>query len=348
MRYRELSNVATGRIEVSAIGMGCLALENRPGHLERAELTMRAALDAGVTLFDTANSYDNKVHGAEAFGVNEALVGALLARFGVSGTVFVATKTGHTRTADGDWDLDGSAAYIRKSVDGSLRRLGCERIDLYQHHRPDPKVDYAESMGALREVFDAGKARMIGISNANSQQILLARQILGDALVAVQNEYSPAFRSSELGLCEDLGLAYLAFSPLGGMSAAAKLGTTHDSFGRVAADLAVSPQQVCLAWLLARPHPGREQAGLHYRFCPCPRPPPVDRAPAATAVGGPRPGGCHDSEGPQGEHPPSRPRRVHRARPSVSPPDPPASHEIPINDLIGAPVKRSLIAYDHV
>jgi aryl-alcohol dehydrogenase-like predicted oxidoreductase len=233
--------------------MGCLALENRPGHRERAELTMRAALDAGITLFDTADSYGNRMHGTQSHGTNEALVGKLLAQFGVTGKVFVATKTGHTRTADGGWDLDGSAGYIRKAVDGSLRRLGVEQIDLYQHHRPDPKVDYAESMGALREVFDAGKARMIGISNANPAQILVAHEILGGALVAVQNEYSPTFRSSEpeLGLCEKLGLAFLAFSPLGGMSAAAQLGHAHQAFGTAAEDLGVSPQRVCLAWMLA-------------------------------------------------------------------------------------------------
>jgi aryl-alcohol dehydrogenase-like predicted oxidoreductase len=254
VRYRTIGNDATGLVEVSVIGMGCLALENRPGHLERAEATMRAALDAGITLFDTANSYGNAAHGAAAFGVNEALVGELLGRLGVAGKVFVATKTGHTRTPEGGYDLDGSAVYLRKSVDGSLRRLGVEQIDLYQHHRPDPRVDYAESMGALREVFDAGKARMIGISNANPAQILVAREILGDALVAVQNEYSPAFRTSEpeVELCERLGLSFLAFSPLGGMGAASRLGQAHQAFGTVAADLGVSPQRVCLAWLRAR------------------------------------------------------------------------------------------------
>ena len=254
MRHRTIGSDATGRAEVSVIGLGCLALENRPGHRERAEPTIRAALDAGITLFDTANSYGNAAHGGAAFGVNEALVGALLGRLGVAGRVFVATKTGHVRTPDGGWDLDGSAAYIRKSVDGSLRRLGVGQVGLYQHHRPDPKVDYAESMGALREVFDAGKARMIGISNANPTQILLAREILGDALVAVQNEYSPAFRASEpeLSLCERLGLTFLAYSPLGGMGAARRLGQAHEGFGAVAAELGVSPQRVCLAWLRAR------------------------------------------------------------------------------------------------
>jgi aryl-alcohol dehydrogenase-like predicted oxidoreductase len=253
VRYRQIGNDATGRIDVSVLGLGCLALDNRPGHLDRAEPTMRAALDAGITLFDTADSYGDKVHGAAAHGTNEALVGELLSRLGVTGKVFVATKTGHTRTADGGWDLDGSAAHIRTAVDESLRRLGVEQIDLYQHHRPDPEVDYAESMGALREVFDAGKARMIGISNANPAQILLAHQILRDALACVQNEYSPAFRTSEpeLELCEKLGLTFLAFSPLGGMGSAARLGDAHANLGAVAADFGVSPQQVCLAWMLA-------------------------------------------------------------------------------------------------
>jgi len=261
LRFRTI-----GQVEVTAIGLGCLALDNRPGALERAEGTMRAALDAGITLFDTADSYGNRELGGAAFGTNETLVGGLIAKLGVRNRVFMATKTGHVRTPDGGWDVDGSARHVRQAVDGSLRRLGACVIDLYQYHRPDPRVDYAETMGALREVYDLGKARMIGISNASAAQLEIARSILGDALASVQNEYSPRVQDPCLLRCEELGLAFLAYSPLGGIGRAGRLGQAHARFGEVAAALGVSAQRVCLAWLLARspamlPIPGASRPG---------------------------------------------------------------------------------------
>jgi aryl-alcohol dehydrogenase-like predicted oxidoreductase len=129
-----------------------------------------------------------------------------------------------------------------------------EAIGLYQHHRPDPKVAYADSIGALRDLLDAGKIRMAGISNANPDQIRLAREILGGRLVSVQNEFSPRFRSSEpeLRLCDELGVAFLPWSPLGGIGSAGGLGDRFPAFGEVAQAHGVSPQQVCLAWMLAK------------------------------------------------------------------------------------------------
>ena len=138
-----------------------------------------------------------------------------------------------------------------------MRRLaeaaGVEAIGLYQHHRPDPKIPYAESIGALAELLDAGKIRMAGISNADPDQIREAQAILGGRLVSVQNQFSPAFRSSEpeLRLCAELGLAFLPWSPLGGIGSAADLGSSHAAFAEVAAQRGVSPQQVTLAWMLA-------------------------------------------------------------------------------------------------
>ena len=107
-------------------------------------------------------------------------------------------------------------------------------------------MPYAESLGALRELLDAGTIRMAGISNADPEQIRLAVEIVGDGFVAVQNELSPAFRSSqpEVELCDELGLAFLPWSPLRGIG-------DHPAFGEIASARGVSPQQVCLAWLLA-------------------------------------------------------------------------------------------------
>jgi aryl-alcohol dehydrogenase-like predicted oxidoreductase len=239
---------------VSAIGLGAMQLDDPPVPMERAEATMRAALDAGITLVDTAIAYGPSVLGADAMGANERLVASLLHRLGARGTVLVATKGGHTRTAGGGWARDSSATGLRAAVDASLKNLGVEEIDLYQHHRPDPRVPYAEAMSTLKEIHDAGKARMVGLSNANADQIRLAREILGDALVSVQNEFSPRFRTSEpeLRLCDELGLAFLPWSPLGGAASAHGLGRRHTAFEQVGAEVGASPQRVCLAWMLAK------------------------------------------------------------------------------------------------
>jgi aryl-alcohol dehydrogenase-like predicted oxidoreductase len=131
--------------------------------------------------------------------------------------------------------------------------LGVEAIGLYQFHRPDPSVPYAESVGALRELLDAGKIQLAGISNANPEQIREAQEVLGGRLASVQNQFSPAFRSSEpeLRLCDELGIAFLPWGPLGGASRAAEVGSRFGAFAEVAADHGVSAQQVTLAWMLA-------------------------------------------------------------------------------------------------
>jgi len=243
-----------GNEPVSAIGLGAMQLDWHPENAERSEATVRAALDEGITLIDTAIAYGPVALGARTMGENERLVGSLLDRLGVRDEVFVATKGGHTRTAGGGWGLDSSAAALHAAVDASLANLGVEQIDLYQHHRPDPKVPYAEIMATMKEIYDSGKVRMVGLSNADPDQIRLARDILGDALVSVQNQYSPSFRSSEreLWLCDELGLAFLPWSPLGGGGGAHRLGERHDAFAQLAGELGVSPQQVCLAWMLAK------------------------------------------------------------------------------------------------
>ncbi|WBB82182.1 aldo/keto reductase [Micromonospora sp. WMMD882] len=247
MQYRRI-----GSVEVSAIGLGAmpLSVQGRPD-TERAVRTIHAALDAGVTLIDTADAYSL---GSDDFGHNESLIASALAGYGgdTSG-VLVATKGGHTRPGGEEWARDGSPEHLRAACNASLKRLGVDAIGLYQFHRPDPTVPYAESIGALRELADAGKIRMAGISNADPEQIRLARDILGEHLVSVQNEFSPAFRSSEpeLRLCAELGLAFLPWSPLGGIGRAGSLGERFAPFARVAERHGVSPQQVCLAWQLA-------------------------------------------------------------------------------------------------
>ncbi|XVV03607.1 aldo/keto reductase [Actinosynnema sp. CA-248983] len=235
--------------EVSAIGLGAmpLSIQGRPSRDQALE-TVRAALDAGVTLIDTADAYSLDEHD---FGHNEELLAEALK--GVTG-VMVATKGGHTRTAGGGWDVNGRPEYLKAACEESLRRLGVDVINLYQYHRPDRDVPIAESVGALAELLDAGKIRFAGVSNFNPAEIREANDVLGGRLAAVQNQFSPAFRSSEpeLELCHELGIAFLPWSPLGGMGAAGQLGERFGEFAEVARAHGVSPQQVCLAWMLAK------------------------------------------------------------------------------------------------
>jgi aryl-alcohol dehydrogenase-like predicted oxidoreductase len=241
-----------GGVAVGAIGLGemPLSLDSRPDE-DRAVATIHAALDAGVTFIDTADAYSA---GLDDFGHGEALVARALAAYGRdTDAVLVATKGGHLRDRDGGWTLDGRPEHLTEAAEASRRRLGVDAIGLYQHHRPDPDVPYAETVGALKELLDAGTIRMAGISNASVEQIEEARGVVGHGLVSVQNQFSPAFRSSEAELrhCAEHGLAFLPWSPLGGIGSAGELGSEHGAFSEVAAAHSVSPQRVCLAWMLS-------------------------------------------------------------------------------------------------
>lgn len=243
-----------GPVSVSAIGLGGMqmSIEGRPDE-QRSLRTIHAALDAGVTLIDTADAYH--LHAGEV-GHNERLVAKALATYsGDTGNVLVATKGGHLRPGDGSWIVDGSPAHLREAAEASLKALGVDVIGLYQFHRPDPRVPYEESVGALKELLDAGKIRLAGVSNATVEQIDIARRVLGDGnLASVQNQFSPSFRSSEgeLGHAAGLGIAFLPWAPLGGADQAGRLGSRHAAFAEVASAHGVSPQQVTLAWMLAK------------------------------------------------------------------------------------------------
>ncbi|GAA2240888.1 aldo/keto reductase [Promicromonospora sukumoe] len=243
-----------GGRSVSAIGLGGMpmSIEGRPDR-ERSIATIHAALDAGVTLIDTADAYHQF---ADEVGHNEELIAEALRTYGADTSgVLVATKGGHLRPGDGSWTKDGRPEYLKEAVKASAKRLGVDAIGLYQFHRPDPKVPYGDSVGAIRDLLDEGVIELAGISNANPDQIRQANDILGGRLVSVQNQFSPRFRSSlpELELCAELGIAFLPWSPLGGISLArsGELGADFSAFQEVADAHGVSPFRVTLAWELA-------------------------------------------------------------------------------------------------
>ncbi|WP_316783586.1 aldo/keto reductase [Streptomyces sasae] len=237
---------------VSAIGLGGMpmSIEGRP-EARRSIATIHAALDAGVTFVDTADAYHRD---AAEVGHNEELIAGALRTYGRGADdVLVATKGGHLRPGDGSWTVNGDPAHLKRAAKESAKRLGVEAIGLYQFHRPDPRVPYADSIGAIRDLLDEGVIRMAGISNATVDQIDEANQILGGRLDSVQNQFSPRFRSSlrELEHCAELGIAFLPWSPLGGIANAPELSAQQAAFREVADEVGVSVYRVTLAWELA-------------------------------------------------------------------------------------------------
>jgi aryl-alcohol dehydrogenase-like predicted oxidoreductase len=242
-----------GNRNVSAIGLGemPLSIEGRPDR-RQAIATIHASLDAGVTIIDTADAYSL---GVQEHGHGERLVAEALAAYdGPTDDVLVATKGGHRRPGDGSWTVHGDPAYVKEACEASLKALGVDAIGLYQYHRPDPSVPWAESVGALADLLDEGKILMAGVSNATVAQIDEAQQVLNGRLVSVQNEFSPRFRSSENELehCEKLGIVFIPWSPMGGIGRSDRIEGNFPAFADVAKEVDASPQQVTLAWMLAK------------------------------------------------------------------------------------------------
>lgn len=245
-----------GPFDVYPIGLGAMPFslgDNERPSEEQAVATVHAALDAGVTFIDTADIY---APSWDRVGHNERIVGRALASYGASTEhVVVGTKGGITRSEGETWGRDGSMSHLRSAVEASLRELDRDVIDLYQWHRPDRSMVYADVIANFKTLQDEGKVRAIGISNANVEEIDIAVDVLGeDGLASVQNEFSPRFRCSrdELDHCGKLGVAFLPWSPLGGTGKASKsVGERYTVFQEVGDELGVSPQQVVLAWELS-------------------------------------------------------------------------------------------------
>jgi aryl-alcohol dehydrogenase-like predicted oxidoreductase len=240
-----------GAPAVSAVGYGGmhLSIEERPPEAQGIRV-IQAALDAGVTLIDTADVYCLDQHD---IGHNERLIAAALAGWrGDRSAVTVATKGGLVRPG-GRWETDARPAQLRAAADRSLRALGVERLDLYQLHAPDPKVPFAESVGELARLREAGKIRWVGLSNVSVMQVREAQAIT--PIATVQNRLNPYFPES-LGngvvrYCAEQGIGFLAYSPTGGGRLTRRL-PSHPVLARIAARLGVSAHAVVLAWALAQ------------------------------------------------------------------------------------------------
>lgn len=250
-----MSQRTLGPFTVSAIGLGAMPVSMNgnglPSH-DDAVATVRAALDAGVTLIDTADIY---APSWDEMGHNERIVADALAGWdGDRSSIIVATKGGITRTAEKDFGRDGSLEYLRSAVQKSLKNLQVDVIDLYQYHRPDRWMVYGDIMQNLKTLQDEGLVRTVGISNASVEEIQIAQEVLGDGnLTSVQNEFSPRHPGSygELAYCAENGIAFLPWSPLGGIGGAGSIGERFSAFAEIGQAHGVSPQQVVLAWELS-------------------------------------------------------------------------------------------------
>ena len=252
-----------GNRQVSALGIGCMnvswiwsngAALDPVRRQESAIPAIHAALDAGVTLLDTADIYAPTW---DAFGHNEVFVAEALRTW--SGTkeqknkVVIATKAGISRQPGERWGRNGSLDYLLRAAEASAGRLGVEKIDLWQHHRLDPEIVFETQVANILALKERGIVDQIGVSNYDAKQLEIAIKIAGGpddgGIVSIQNEFSPRYRYDldVLAVCEKYGVAFLPWSPLGGMNNKKAI-TDSDAFEEVANKQNVSKYAIALAW----------------------------------------------------------------------------------------------------
>ncbi len=267
----QMRDLGRSGLTVSALGLGCMGMSRLYGPADDGQSAdlIRRVIEAGVTLIDTADIYGN--------GHNEELVGPAIRPY--RDRVVLATKFANRLDGSG---LDGRPDYVTEACDASLKRLGVDVIDLYYLHRVDPKTSIEDTVGAMGRLVEVGKIRHLGLSEAGADTVRRAAAV--HPIAALQSEYSLWTRDPEravLTACEELGIGFVAYSPLGRGFLSASIGSVEDlsdkdrrrDHPRFAAEnialnkrlvdllaaeagvLGVKPAQLALAWLLARPAP---------------------------------------------------------------------------------------------
>jgi len=230
-----------GDLTVNRMGYGAMRITGPgvwgpPSDKKAALATLRKAVDLGVNLIDTADSYGP--------GTSEQLIAEALYPYPTD--LVIATKGGWERPGPDQWTHNASPRHLAEAVEGSLKRLRLQRIDIYQLHAPDNVVSFEASVEALARLREQGKIRHIGLSNVTREHIERARKIA--PIVSVQNRYSFADRESDfiVDYCEQNEIAFFPWAPIGQAKAA------HDALQRVASQFYATPFQIALAWLLMR------------------------------------------------------------------------------------------------
>ena len=230
-----------GELTVNRMGYGAMRITGPgiwgpPADKQAALATLRKGIELGVNLIDTADSYGP--------AVSEELIAEAL--YPYPSDLVIATKGGWERPGPNQWTHNASPKHLAEALEGSLKRLRLERIDVYQLHAPDNVISFEASVEALARLRDQGKIRHVGLSNVTREHVERARRIV--PIVSVQNRYSFADRESDfiVDYCEANGIAFLPWAPLGQARAA------HEAIAQVAGPLRATSLQVALAWLLKR------------------------------------------------------------------------------------------------
>jgi aryl-alcohol dehydrogenase-like predicted oxidoreductase len=232
-----------GDLSVHRLGFGAMRLTGEgiwgpPADRDEALAVLRRTVELGINLIDTADSYGPEV--------SERLIAEAL--YPYPRGLVIASKGGLLRPGPDQWDPDGRPEHLRQALEGSLKRLRLERIDLYQFHRPDPKVPFEDSVGTLADLRRQGKIRHIGLSNVTTEEVERARRIV--PIVSVQNRYNLTDRAAEdvLDACARLGIAFIPWFPL----ATGQLARRGGPLDQIAQRRNAQPAQIALAWLLRR------------------------------------------------------------------------------------------------
>jgi aryl-alcohol dehydrogenase-like predicted oxidoreductase len=251
-----MQKISLGPWRVSNIGLGCMNFTIPGGvGLTDPELGIKAihdAINAGIDFLDTADIY---APSWDDFGRNEKFVAEALSSYsGKTNNLVVATKGGITRRPGEEFGRNGSVDYLLRAAEASCYRLGVQKIQLWQHHRLDPSMEFETQVENLMSLKEAGFVEHLGVSNYNADQLTKAIEITGGEIISVQNQFNPYYRQDleVLSVCLANDIAFLPWSPFGG-SGRAKDAETTKAFEKLASELQISSHAAVIAWLLTIP-----------------------------------------------------------------------------------------------